>query len=270
MWDGFNWQLQRQVAFFDKSIIFLIGNRIFGARFGDCNLIFSIYAHNICCHYVCMICQSKQLSSTRYSSFSFSFSLLSSPYPCKPKRRKERKRKVPLSIYIAFGFSLAAKTLKTTNERHLQVAPAPAPSLQLQLLLLLQLQLACGASSSCLHLLSDFFAAVVVVVAAIHTPKLLLPHECCKSKVGESHEGSADCDCDCGSSSGSGSRVGTKRSLFDWQAERITLAIIALVLHEQRKQQRRHHVTSAPSSFSPLPPCHLFIVCWHLFVHCNC
>lgn len=32
--------------------------------------------------------------------------------------------------------------------------------------------------------------------------------------------------------------------LFDWQAERITLAIIALVLHEQRKRQRRHHVTS--------------------------
>lgn len=119
MWDAFNWQLQRQVAFFDKSIIFLIGNRIFGARFGDCNLIFSIYAHNICCHYVCMICQSKQLSSTRYSCFSSSF--LSSLYPCKPKRRKERKRKVPLSIYIAFGFSLAAKTLKTTNERHLQV-----------------------------------------------------------------------------------------------------------------------------------------------------
>lgn len=153
---------------------------------------------------------------------------------------------MPLSIYIAFGFSLAAKTLKTTNERHLQVAPAPVPFLLLQL----QLQLACAASSSsCLHLLSDFFAADVVV-AAIHTPKLLLLHECCKSKVGESHEGSADCDCS--SSSGSGSRIGTKRSLFDWQAERITLAIIALVLHEQRKQQRRHHVTSAPSSPSLL------------------
>lgn len=38
--------------------------------------------------------------------------------------------------------------------------------------------------------------------------------------------------------------------LFDWQAERITLAIIALVLHEQRKRQRRHHVTSVSVSLA--------------------
>lgn len=42
--------------------------------------------------------------------------------------------------------------------------------------------------------------------------------------------------------------------LFDWQAERITLAIIALVLHEQRKRQRRHHVTSVSVSVSLAQP----------------
>lgn len=89
------------------------------------------------------------------------------------------------------AFRWQQKTLKTTNERHLQVAPTPVPLLQ-------SLELACAAlfvsfsasasASSCLHLLSDF--VFVAVVVAIHTPKLLLLHECCKSKVGESHEGS--------------------------------------------------------------------------------
>jgi len=50
-------------------------------------------------------------------------------------------------------------------------------------------------------------------------------------------------------------KPGHWQRLFDWQAERITLAIIALVLHEQRKRQRRHHVTypSLPLSLTLTP-----------------
>lgn len=90
------------------------------------------------------------------------------------------------------AFRWQQKTLKTTNERHLQVAPTPVPLLQRLELACAALFVSCSASasaSSCLHLLSDF-VVVAVVVVAIHTPKLLLLHECCKSKVGESHEGS--------------------------------------------------------------------------------
>lgn len=87
------------------------------------------------------------------------------------------------------------------------------------------------------------------------TPLLML-HECCKSKVGESHEGSSS---SCGPLS---SNCHTPLfvilfllllRLFDWQAERITLAIIALVPHERRKRQRRHIML--PGSFrSDLQP----------------
>lgn len=99
MWNSFNWQLQLQVAFFDKSITFLIANRIFGANFGDCNLIFSIYAHNICCHYVCMICQSKQLPSTRYSSFLSPLSIRASQ---KEKKKESEKCRYLFISLLAF------------------------------------------------------------------------------------------------------------------------------------------------------------------------
>lgn len=110
------------------------------------------------------------------------------------KRRKATKMQSEKCRYLfisLLAFRWQQKTLKTTNERHLQVAPTPVPLLQRLELACAALFVSCSASasaSSCLHLLSDF-----VVVVAIHTPKLLLLHECCKSKVGESHEGSKNC-----------------------------------------------------------------------------
>lgn len=132
-----------------------------------------------------MICQSKQLQRTPCS---VSFPPLNTSDVKRRKATKMQSEKCRYLFISLLAFRWQQKTLKTTNERHLQVAPTPVPLLQ-------RLELACAAlfvsssasapASSCLHLLSDF-----VVVVAIHTPKLLLLHECCKSKVGESHEGS--------------------------------------------------------------------------------
>jgi len=75
---------------------------------------------------------------------------------------------------------------------------------------------------------------------------LLMLHECCKSKVGESHEGSS-CPPEIPATADSRCLPAPLLlRLFDWQAERITLAIIALVPHEQRKRQRRHIMLPGP------------------------